>query len=287
MTSLSVVVANVRRHPREVGGSLACLAVELEDDDQLVWADAAGIVPTGRVDQVVGASRPSRGHLYALGLEAARHPLVAFTDSVTEVQPGWRSAAVAELTAGAAVVGGPVLPRVTRSPLDAAGFFVEYGPHAASPFTSDSGDVAANNVAYRRSALEQVLAADEPLWKSVVNTRLAGRGDTPVMVDGMRALSTKRYGWGSIAPDRFSGGRLYGTQRALTWPLSRRLTWAMGCAVLPAVTYARLVRRIGADKGLRASFAASTPLVLVALSAWSAGEAWGYLTRDWNGHDVF
>lgn len=281
------MVANVRGSAIDVGPSLDCLARELEAGDQVVWVDAAGVGPVHGVDDVVAGTRPSRGHLYAEGLLAARHPFVAFTDSATEVQPGWRSAAVTGLMTGGPVVGGPVLLRPNRPAITAACFFVEYGPHAVAPFTSASGDVSANNVAYRRAALDEVLGIGEPLWKSAVNTRLAGHGEPPVLVDGMRVVSTKTYGWSGIGSDRFQSGRLYGTQRAATWSPRRRLVRAPACAALPCLAYARLARRIGADKDLRASFALCTPLVLMALTAWSMGEAWGYLMTDGTGDDVF
>lgn len=285
-----MVVANVRPRSSGPDRSLASLVAELEGGDQVVWVDLSGngpAHPVNGVDHVDGGSRPSRGHLYARGLEAARHRLVGFTDSTTEVQPGWRAAVVAGLATGAGVVGGPVLPRAGTSLLSAAGFFVEYGPHAVAPFTSDSGDVSANNLAYRRGALEQVVEAGEPLWKSVVNARLSELGQPPVVLEAMRAVSTKGYDWSSLGPGRFCSGRLYGTQRSRAWPRSRRLVAALGCSALPGLSYARLARRIGADPALHASFAACTPLVVAALSAWSAGEAWGYLMRDCNDHDVF
>ena len=279
MTGFSVVVANVCGDPAAVGPCLDALRREAAGGDQVVWVDAAGLVPDAAVDYVPAAV-PARGPMYALGLAAARHPVVAFTDSATVFGPGWRHAATAALTAGAGAVGGPVLPGPRRSVADAAGFRGEYGPHAAPPFTSATGDVAANNVAYCRAVLAEVLAPGEPLWKSVVDGRLAGRGRRPALVTAMAATSTKAYRWRDLGPVRAAHGRLYGAQRARGWPWPRRVVAAAGCAVLPALAYARLAGRVARTPELRRLLLRATPLVLLALAAWSAGEAWGCLAGD-------
>lgn len=152
---MSVIVANAMVHDCDVSAGASALEAELGTDDEVIWVDRAGLGPPRQlsVRHSVKAHRTAgRGHCYGLGLEASRKDLVAFTDSTTVVAAGWRHAAGEALEAGAIVVGGPVVPSVPRSARGWAGFLAEYGPHAAPPHTSSTGDVAANNVGYQRSA---------------------------------------------------------------------------------------------------------------------------------------
>lgn len=285
---ISVVVADARADAPTVSRHLAALRSELSADDQVVWVDVAGRPPEAAGFTLVDAPpNCGRGQLYGLGLESARHAMVAFTDSRSELQPGWRAVAVKALGAGAKVVGGPVLPDRLHPLRTAAGFMVEYGPHAASPFHNARGDVSANNVAYAREALESVVSPGDPVWKSFVNERLASRGIAPVVLPDMRVTSIKRYGWHDLGCERAAQGRFFGSQRAARWSRARRVAAAAGCTGLPLLSYGRLWAQLRHDPRLRSPFIRCTPLVLVALASWSAGEAIGYLAGESDGNDVF
>jgi hypothetical protein len=288
MTGLSVVVANRLRDRQHVLAGATALAQELElAHDQVVWVDKAGVGTPPCLAQahpVTARSRAGRGECYARGLDAASGEYVAFTDSSTVVQPGWREAAVEVLEAGAGVVGGPVLPAPPSSGADWAGFLVDYGPHAVPPYTNAGGDVAGNNVAYQRDLLPPGRPA---LWKSEVNAGLRAAGIRPVVAPGMRVTALRRYGWGDLGPGRVRSGLLFGTQRAAAWPLAWRMGAAGACAVLPLVALVRLWRRLGPASQLRRPLAANLPAVAYALVAWSVGEAAGYLFGTGDGAGVW
>lgn len=288
MSRLSVVVANRATAHRDIASHLASLTQELEAEDQIVWVDAGGVQPSGVLATSVAAPpRSGRGEMYRAGLDASRHPLVAFTDSATILQPGWRAAAIGALASGERVVGGPVMPSRLRPLRTAAGFFVEYGPHAAPPFLNAADDVSANNVAYQRSALETAMEPGEPLRKNFVNARLAAKGSPPRLVAGMSVASGKIYGWPDLGPVRMAHGRLYAGVRAQSWSRPRRVVAVAGCVALPVVAYLRLASAIWHEPALRRPFILSAPLVFAALVAWSAGEAEGYLFRKGSSFDVF
>lgn len=283
---LSIVVANAVSDPAVVAPSVAALAAESDPDrDQWLWVDRAGLDPSGGGgDGFVRVEAPAaagRGDLYGLGLSLATAPVVAFTDSTTVFRPGWRRAVEAAFgTAGGdgvavRVAGGPVLPVATRNPVAWAGFLLEYGPHAVPPYTSATGDVAGNNVAYARDALGPFEGG--PLWKTVANAVLRGQGIEPVVVPGMR-VEVSRPRWApSLTRGRSRSGCLYARQRAEGWRRRRRMARGLACVVLPPVLFLRLGRQVWHDRGLRSQFLLSAPLVAVGCAAWSAGEALGYL----------
>jgi hypothetical protein len=278
MTGMSVVIANQTRDPARAAVGVPAMRRELADDDEVVWVDAArldavpGLAPARTLRAPVDAGR---GHCYGLGLTATRRDLVAFTDSSTVVERGWRMAAVAALDRGATVVGGPVLPSAPRSMPAWAGFLVDYAAHALPPYASAGGDVAANNVAYRRSALP---TDGRPVWKHQVNSELRALGVDPVVAPGMRVTVHREYRWADLAA-RFRSGCLYAVYRSRGWARGRRLLAGAGCSLLPALALGRLCATVRHDDLLRRKLLASLPAVILATTSWSAGEAVGYLFR--------
>jgi hypothetical protein len=278
---LAVVVANRALRIEEGTAALDALAGELDAGvDQLLWVDAGGAGPPSAVDppaqSISAPPGADRGTCYGLGLAAADRDLVAFTDSTTVVVPGWRAAVGGALAAGATVVGGPVMASQPRSRCSWAGFLVDYGPHAVAPHISASGDVAGNNVAYRRPALPD---DGRPLWKSEVDARLRQAGIRPRVAPGMAVIVGRRYRWGDLGPGRFAAGALYGAQRSAGWPAPPRWLAAAGCVGLPALSFWRLRAQVRTDPELHGRLWRCLPEVVVGLVSWSTGEAAGYLRR--------
>ena len=78
-----------------------------------------------------------------LGVEAARAPILAFTDSDCEPAPGWLEAGLAAIEAGADVVQGLTRPARPARPLERSVYSMR-----------DDGLFATCNVLYRRSAFD-------------------------------------------------------------------------------------------------------------------------------------
>jgi hypothetical protein len=287
---LSVVMVNRCRKATLPVEAFTALTRELVVGDELVWVDRTGLAAPAsaganriQVRSVHSDSRASRGRCYALGLAAATGSVVAFTDSTTVVQPGWRAALIDGATEHA-VIGGPVLPAGPKSRRDWAGFLVDYAAHAVPPYRSATGDVSGNNVAYRRKHLPTTASE---LWKSQVNTVLSTQGEPPVVVAGMRVLSRRSYSWRDLLVGRARSGALYGAERCTRWSTLRRWTAAVGCLALPAVAVARIGHRLSGDRSLAHQLALSLPVVLAAQTAWAFGEATGYVSRRGDGTDVW
>lgn len=282
--TMSVVVVD-RGAPEEARRAcIEALRRELRDHDQIVWVGRTS--PATGMEHVL-SNGGARGELYAAGRRRAANDVIAFTDSVTAVCTGWRDAALTAIDAGAVGVGGPVVATTPRSAASWAGFFVEYGPHAVAPYASASGDVAANNVAYDAGALDGVLRPDEALWKTLVNARLVASGGTIAVVPSMVVRSQKRYRGRDLLAGRAAHGRLYAGQRAAGWPLRRRMRRAVATLALPALAFVRLARQVRSDAALTRRFVAVSPLVVAALTAWSAGEIIGYVRGCGQTEDVF
>ena len=271
---VSVIVANACSHAAEVAAAVDSLERELwAGVDEVIWVDRAGLGPQmSEAKYLAVPARCGRGEMYAAGLESATGEIAAFTDSTTVVLPGWRGAVVEAFAAGAALAGGPVTLVGQGGIRYLAGFLSEYAFHAVAPYTSVTGDVSGNNVAYRRGALEGVRGA---LWKSEVDRELMSRGITPVVAPGMRVAAAKAYPWVWFIAERMRQGRLYSLMRTVGWVPGKRVAYALATVVLPAVLFARTAGRVFPDPELRRALLLSAPILLVAMISWSVGEALG------------
>ena len=82
---------------------------------------------------------------------------------------------------------------------------------------------------------------------------------------------------GRCLRERFDWGRLFAYTRAREIGGGRRLLLAAGCLVLPIILLLRHGRTQLAKRSLLGSFILLSPLVLLLLVAWAAGECAAYL----------
>lgn len=276
---LVVVVADVGAAVEVARVSLQSAIGEAGGNDAVLWISPSPPA-LGGAQWVQTRGTASRGDMYGEGLQWAADAgtdVVAFTDSCTRLDPGWRAALEAELAGGAVIVGGPVRPArladQRRTRRSWAGFLVDYAPHAVEPFVSATGDVSANNVAYLLRVVQTIPAG--AFWKSVVDRELRSRGHRITIATGMVVSSLRTY-TGRDLLSRRRAGRLYATQVAGHWSVSRRIVRVALCAGLPLLRLARLVRVVRSDPELRAGLRHSFVLVACSEIAWSIGEAQGY-----------
>lgn len=284
--SLALVMADTGASEHVAAQALDAACAQLREGDGLAWVSDRR-PPVEHAADAVWEHAPrdaSRGELYGLGLEWASSTAcgaVAFTDSGTQLDCGWRSALDHALARGADVIGGPVVPgsgarpAARRTNASWAGFLVEYAAHAVPPYVSASGDFSANNIGYRLELVARYRGL--PFWKSVVDRELRDEGHRLELAPSMIASSLRDYSSRDLTIGRWAAGRLYGSQIAPRWPARRRVLRALACLVLPAVRLLRLARSVHREPVLRSRLRRSAAVVAVAELAWSAGEACGYL----------
>lgn len=217
----------------------------------------------------------------AAGLRAAGGDLVAILEDRGVPARDWAAsfvrvhAAQSDAAIGGAIVAG------RRAALNLAVYWCDFGrydtpfaPHL-SPFASDV------NVCYKRDALHAI----EPAWRDryhepVAHHALQASGQTialspaPVVHqirDGLTLAGT--------LSERFAWGRLYGQLRNRRITRSARPALAALSPLLPFILLARIVRGRLSRRKDAARVLCLSPLVLLLLAAWSAGEAVGTLTN--------
>jgi glycosyltransferase involved in cell wall biosynthesis len=283
--------------PSEIDVSVvvACVEAARSIDRCLASIEAAGrgyrteiIVVDASTDGTADRARAHRGvtvlehppdtlvpELWGAGFRVSRGPAVVFTIGHVIVPPEWL-AALLEGLKHAEGVGGPLTLAPASGPVDWAVFYLRYSaflPHQL-PEGHLEGEIAGDNAAYRRRALE---AEDDSLvdgfWEVEFHRRLrraggrlAGRGRAAVQFTYSAPLAC-------IARHRFDHGRHFGAQRVAHGASALRV--AAAAPLVPLVLALRAARRVLPARSYRTRFIASLPVFLALASAWAAGEAVG------------
>jgi hypothetical protein len=225
--------------------------------------------------------------LRAIGMAQASGDVVALTEDHCIADDNWVEALTQTATAGADVVGGGMgNARITRA-VDWAAYFAEYG--FFSNDRPDGGDgtplLTGANVAYKRHVVDDVIRwARQGEWENVAHMRLAARGSMLRFARTAAVYQNQTYGLAAFCVDRYTHGRDYARKRLAEEPGARRWFLLAASPLLPPVLAWRVARasartRVG-------TFLRALPATILFLSAWSIGEAAGYLRGPVAGPDT-
>jgi len=215
----------------------------------------------------------------AHGLAAASGYLIAILEDRGVPRPGWAQEFVRlHESLPNRVIGGSI---ANKDPgwLNWAVFFCDFGRYEP-PFEADARPYVSDvNICYKRSALLDT----RELWsaryhETTVHWALQDLGDVLWLspeptVDQHRG----RLRMSGLLAERFHWGRLFAYTRAQESTTVRRIVWACGALVLPALLFWRLFRQ-RLQRRRVATFLWAAPAIVVLLASWSAGEATGYIT---------
>jgi Glycosyl transferase family 2 len=214
--------------------------------------------------------------LRAAGIAAASAPYVAVIEDHCVVRPGWAQAIVADHEAGHDVVGGPVRNAALRT-RDWAAFFVEYADFMEPMPSGTVPGLTGMNVSYDRRAIESMQPLlDEGRWESWLHPHLADEGfefwaDPDVVLDHVM-----RFDVGFFLSQRWHYARSHAGARNAELGLKGRLVYFFGAPLIVPLMYLRTARAV-AGRPLRVPrFLLASPLIVLYLATWAAGEAAGY-----------
>jgi hypothetical protein len=216
----------------------------------------------------------------AAAVQATRAPLVVFAETHSYPRQGYVDALIRAHRKDRRAVVGPSMANANGGSLVSwVGLFMDYGPWVANERRGAAEDVPGLNAAYKRQVLVEFgddLAAQLRASR-LMHQELRRRGyelylEPDAVCDH---LNSSRLLW-SVA-EHFQSGRKFAGQRARRWHWRRRLLFAGGSPLIPAVRLRRIlrdVRRSGHRELLPRLLA---PLVFV-LVASAIGELLGYVS---------
>lgn len=215
----------------------------------------------------------------ALGVREARGEIVAVIEDHCLARPGWFDAMVRAHAAGDfAAVGGPVENACRERVVDWAAFFCEYsrwmGPLPAGP----ADDVAGNNVAYRRRALDEVRDVVEAgVWEHFLHAAIRDRGGRFALDPALAIDHRKSFGLGEFMAQRYHYSRSFAGMRAQERAPAVRLAWAAASPLLVPLVLGRIGRNVLRKRRHVPQLLASAPVLVLFSLSWAWGELVGYL----------
>jgi GT2 family glycosyltransferase len=216
--------------------------------------------------------------LRGIGMAEATGDIVALTEDHCIADEHWVEVILRHAMEGADVVGGGMGNAQRSRAVDWGAYFAEYGFFAPSRPNSDGGAplLTAANVAYSRRVLDEVVAwARRGEWENVAHDRLLARGSILRFARTAEIFQNKSYRFGDFCLDRFRHGRDYARRRLAEEPFAHRWLLLAATPLLPFLLTGRVARAAGPTRW--ATFLRALPATFAFLTAWSVGEAAGYL----------
>ena len=213
--------------------------------------------------------------LRARGVREASGHHIALLEDHCQTAPGWCAAA---LNSGSTPVqGGPIQKAEPDTPLNWAGYFLEFAYYM--PRVTNTGDRASDcNTTYTREALQSVRSVwEKEFHETNVNWALQDQGVLIVRAPGQLVYESHPLHLKDALKERLAFGRTFADSRCQRLSRSQQLAYAIGTPLLPALLTLRM-GRIAAKHSRFGAFLRAYPWFLLLASAWTLGEVQGYLS---------
>jgi len=277
--TLTVVIA-ATDGPRAVARAVASLSGQGGGRIEIIVV-ASGFDPTDAdASSAIDPPRPivepggtGVPRLRRIGLEASRGRVVAFTEDSCLALPGWADAWASAFADPALVAASGLVERDDASALDRAVFLSEYAPFLPPIPTGPPSRLAGNNFAVvRESALRE---SGAEVHETALLAAIRRAGGAIATVDRAIVRHVRRFGVREAFRDRLRFGFEFGRLRSETG--RGRLAGLIAGPAILAVQVVRLAGLARRNPRLLAGPAATLPLTLALLAAWSLGEWAGWV----------
>ena len=284
--TISVVVASNRERAL-LATCLASLIPQCERASaQLIVARAAEPAEIAALNNATPGVRflaapPSASipQLRGLGMAEATGDIVALTEDHCVADEHWVETMLQNAQDSADVIGGGMGNAQRERTIDWAAYFAEYGFFSNTRPARLSGErplLTGANVAYKRHVVSEVIEwARQGEWENVAHSRLLAQGSAMRFIGSAAVYQNKNYRFGEFCVDRYEHGRDFARKRLVEEPGSSR--WMLLCVspLLPPLLTWRVAQAAGPARW--STFLRALPATFAFLTAWSVGEAIGYL----------
>lgn len=217
--------------------------------------------------------------LWAVGIAATTGEVVALTTAHAVPAADWAEQVLrAHAQRPEAGIGGAIENAPTGSLTDWAIYFCRYSrfmrPFEAGP----EPEIAADNAAYKRVALDGVHGAwVDGFWEPPVHAALRENGHDLWRSPDVVVYHVRSFSLGGFLKNRLRHGRQFGRDRAAGQSPARRLGLALRAPLVPAVLLGRVAREVIGKRRHLGPFLGALPLIVVFYLAWTGGELAGYV----------
>jgi hypothetical protein len=211
-------------------------------------------------------------------MQEASGDLVAVLEDHCLPEPDWAQGMVEAHRAEYPVIGGAVENAARDRLVDWAAFFCEYS-QAMKPIPEGEVDtVPGNNVSYKRWILERFKHDIQAgIWDSKLHELIRNENIPLCSIPSITVyhkLSAK-LSWFFV--QKFHFARSFAGTRFTDPSLLQRVFYAAGSIILPLILAKRILFRVWKKGRYRGELIKSSPILMLLLFSWGAGEMIGYI----------
>ena len=211
--------------------------------------------------------------LRSMGIERARGRVVAVLGDRFAVDSRWLQTVERVRGSGWEVVGGVVENDSTGRLVDWAGYLCEYASFMPPVAAGSSEQITGNNTVYDRRILDRFReAAGGEVWDTLFHARLRAAGVQLRSEPALVACYLRDAGYIELLAQRYWFSRSLAGMRTAGWPRWRRIAYALGTLLLPALLLERVSATVFRKRRRRRELLLAAPLIAILLTAGAIGE---------------
>ena len=225
-------------------------------------------------------------YLWRDGLVAARSDRVALTTAQFVPPQNWIAGLLAADLDRWAGVGGPIENDAEAQPVRWAVYFLRYWKFAPPLPSGPVEEIAADNAVYdRREVMKHPDLLALGFWEPSFHARFRADGRGLGLDPRLLSLYRGHDGVGEFSRQRFAHGRTFAETRGRPRSRANAVAYLLATPLLPALLIARIMSKALRRRRLAVRFFQALPWLLVFVTAWSVGEAAGYLRAAFGARD--
>ncbi len=215
----------------------------------------------------------------AVGLQLARGRIIAMTEDHAVPADDWvRQVRAVHAESICAAIGGAIENAVDR-PLNWALYYCDFGRYGRPLARGEAEYVSDVNVSYKSDALNAIREVWRDAYQeTTVHWALRSRREV-LYLDPRMVVYQRRpeMTWRQAYRERIEWGRVFAETRVAAVSFGRRLFYAVGAPVLPALMLLRVWKRMRRQRRAPKQIVQALPVAGVLLTGWALGELIGYV----------
>jgi hypothetical protein len=219
-------------------------------------------------------------HLWRDGIRAALSDRVAITTAHCIPAEDWvdrlLTLKLPEKIVGA---GGVIENQSDAKPVDWAIFFMRYINYAPPKLRIRTYDIAADNALYvRQSIMEHNDLLESGFWEPSFHTQFKNAGKSLQIEPELCVFHHNAYTGNQFFLQRFVHGKAFGSARASSQSIFKRLLLIVLSPILPIIFLRKIIKSVLQNGRYTSHLVSALPWLFLFIAGWGSGEAMGYLT---------
>jgi hypothetical protein len=222
----------------------------------------------------------SYGEALSAGVRAASAPVVAFSEDHVFPDPLWAEALIGSHKMGWAAVGPVICNANPGSPVSWADILMGYSPWL---YPNDGGQMdhlPGHNSSYKRNVLLEYGPELDGLLEaeSVLHWDLVSKGYKLYLEPAAKIYHLNFGVFSTFLTVNHLMGRMFAASRCQSWPMVKRISFALGSLLIPFLRFYRITRNYSGCSGLLKSKPQVYPMLFAGLFVSALGEIAGYIS---------